>query len=87
MAQVEPYGGEQQGEWNRERDDDGGTDIQKKQKKDDAYQNHAFGQVVHHRVQGEMKEIAAIQHGNDLDTGRQDAVVELIHLLVNRSER
>ena len=44
-------------------------------------------QVVHHRVQGEMQQIAAIQHGDHLHAGRQDAVVELVHLLVNGLER
>src|SRR5271157_3237237 len=30
-----------------------------------------------------MKEIAAVQHGNDLHARGQDAVVEFVHLLVN----
>ena len=52
-----------------------------------ADQDHAFDQVVHHRVQGELKEVAAIQHGHDLYAGRQDAVVELVYLPVNGVER
>ena len=87
VAQVEPDGGKEQRERNRQRDDESGTNIEKKQEENDADQNHAFGQVVHHRVQGEMKQIAAIQHGDDLHAGRQDAVVQLVHLLVNGIER
>ena len=52
-----------------------------------ADQNHPFGQVVHHRVQGEMQQIAAIHHRNHLHARRQDAVVELVDLFVNRRER
>ena len=87
LAQIEPDGSEEQGERNRERDDEGGANIAEKEEEDDRHQDHAFDQVMHHRVQGEMKQIAAVQHGNDLHTGRQDAVVELVHLLVNGIER
>src|SRR5271166_3169944 len=34
-----------------------------------------------------MKEIAAVQHGNDLYARRQDAVVEFVHLFVNGLKR
>ena len=34
-----------------------------------------------------MKQIAAVEHGNNLHTLGQDVIVELFHLLVNRFER
>src|ERR1019366_6946307 len=83
MADVEPDGGEQQ----RERDSQGHdqivVDIAEEQEKNDGHQDHAFTQVVHHRVQGVAQEIGAIQHGDHLHAGRQDTVIELFHLLVD----
>ena len=38
-------------------------------------------------MQGVMKQIAAVQHGNDLHAFGQDALVELFHLFVNPVER
>ena len=61
--------------------------FSKKQEQNYADQNHALGQVVHHRVQSEMKQIAAIQHGNDLHARGQEAVVEFVYFLVNGVER
>src|ERR1022692_4272004 len=34
-----------------------------------------------------MKQIAAVEHGNDLHTLGQDVIVEFVHLLVNPVER
>src|ERR1700733_15316745 len=87
VAEIQPDGGKQQRERNRERDDECRTHIQQKQEKNDAHQNHAFDKVMHHCVQGEVKQVAAIQHGNNLHAGRQDAVVQLVHFLVNGVER
>src|SRR3984957_10023294 len=87
VAQIQPDRGKEQRERNGESDDESGTNIQKEQEKNDADQNHALCQVMHYRVQGEMQEIAAIQHGNDRHARGQDAVVEFVHLLVNRIER
>ncbi len=87
MADVEPDGGEQQRERNREGHDQSGADIAQEQQKHDGHQDHAFTQVVHHRVQGIAQEIGAIQHGNYLHAGRQDAVIELFHLLVDALQR
>src|ERR1700733_7534043 len=87
VAQIEKDGREQQGERNGERDNEGSTNIEQKQEKDDADQKHAFGQIVHHRVQGEMEQIAAIQHRHHLHPGRQDSVVQLIDFLMNTCER
>ena len=87
VAQVEPDGGKEQRKWNRERDDERGAHIQQKQEQNDADQNHALGQVVHHRVQSEMQQVAAIEHGNDFHAGRQKAVVKFVDFLVNGVER
>src|ERR1700691_2471571 len=87
MAQVEKYGCEKQGKRNGERNDEGATNIAEKQKEDDRYQDHSLAEVVQHRVQGVMKQIAAVEHWNDLHTLGQDVIVELVHLLVNPFER
>ena len=87
VAQIQPDRCKEQGEWNGEGDDESGANIEKKQTKDNGDQNHAFDQVMHHCVQGEMQQIAAIQHGYDFHAGRQDAVVEFVDFLVNRLER
>ena len=87
LAQIEPNRSEHQGKRNRERNDQGRANIAEEQKQDDRNQNHPFAEVVQHRVQREMKQIAAVQHGNDLHAFGQDAFVELLHLLVNRVER
>ena len=86
LCQIQPNGGEQQSKRNREGDDECGANVAKKKQKDDRYQNHPFAQVVQHGMSGVTKKIAAIQHGNDLHTLRQDALVELLHFLVNPVE-
>ena len=53
----------------------------KKQKQNDRDQNHSFAEVVQHRMQGEMQQVAAVQHGNDLHAFGQDAIIELLHFL------
>src|ERR1019366_8908797 len=87
MAQVEKYGCEKQGKRNGERNDEGSANITEKQKEDDRYQDHSLAEVVQHCVQRVMKQIAAVEHGNDLHTLGQDVTVEIVHLLVNRFER
>src|ERR1017187_9909540 len=87
MAQVEKYGCEKQGKWNGERNDEGSANITEKQEEDDRYQDHSLAKVMQHRVQREMKQIAAVQHRNDFHTLGQDVIVKLIHLLVNTFER
>ena len=87
MAQVEKYGCEKQGKRNGERNDEGPANITEEQEEDDRYQDHSLAEVVQHRVQRVMKQIAAVEHGNDLHTLGQDVIVELFHLLVNRFER
>ena len=86
-SQIEPYGSEEQGERNGKGDDEGGARAEQKQKQDHGDQNHAFRQIVHHGVQSEAKEIAAVQHGHHCHAGGQDTVVELFHLVVDRLER
>src|ERR1700733_7103967 len=86
MAQVEEYRREQQGEGNGERNDEGASNITEKQEENNRDQDHPLAEVVQHRVQGEMKQIAAVQHRNDFHTLGQDVVVELVHLFVNPVE-
>src|ERR1017187_7087403 len=87
MAQVEKYGCEKQGKRNGERNDEGSANITEKQKEDDRYQDHSLSEVVQHRVQRKMQQIAAVQHRNDFHTLGQDVVVELLHLCMNPFER
>src|ERR1035438_2392757 len=87
MAQVEKYGCEKQGKRNGERNDKGSANIAEKQEQDDRYQDHPLAEVVQHRVQRKMQQIATVQHGNDLHTLGQDVIVELLHLLMNPFER
>src|SRR5580692_9974129 len=87
MAQVEKDGREEQGKWNRKSNNEGPTNIPEKQKEDDRYQDHTLAQVVQHRVQRVMKQIAAVEHGNDLHTLGQDVIVELVNLVVNPFKR
>src|SRR5580658_6003080 len=87
MAQVEKYGREKQGKRNGQRNDKCAANITEEQKKDDRDQDHSLAQVVQHRVQRVMKQVAAVEHGNDFHTFGQDVIVELVHLLVNPFER
>src|ERR1035441_3576649 len=87
MAQVETYGREKQGKRNCESNDEGSENITEKQKQDDRHQDHPLAEVVQHCVQRVMKQIAAVEHGNDLHTVGQDVIVEIVHLLVNPVER
>src|ERR1700677_4103152 len=87
MAEVEKYGCEKQGKGNGESNDKCAANITKEQKEDDGYQDHPLYEVVQHRVQRVMKQIAAVEHGNDLHTLGQDVIVELVHLLMNPIDR
>ena len=61
--------------------------LQEKQEENDRDQDHSLGQVVHDRVQGVVQQVAAVQHGNHLHAGWQNAVVELVHFVVDGLER
>ncbi len=87
MVQIQADRRKQQRKWNRESNNQSRPGIQQKQQQNDGYQNHPLGQVVHHRVQGEVQQVAAIQHGDHLHPLRQDTVVQLVDFLVNCVER
>src|ERR1017187_8702544 len=87
MAQVEKYRREKQRKRNGECNNEGSANITEKQKEDDRYQDHSLAEVVQHRVQRVMKQIAAVEHGDDLHTLGQDVIVEFVHLLVNPFDR
>ena len=84
FAQIEPDRSEHQGKRDRQGHDHGGANVAEEQQQDDGNQDHSLAEVVQHGVQGEVQQIAAVQHGNDLHAFGQDAVVELVHFLVNR---
>ena len=48
--QVETDGGKQQRKRDGRGDNEGAADVAQKQKQDDRDQDHAFGQIVQHRV-------------------------------------
>src|SRR5580698_5010082 len=83
MAQVQKDRCEQQRERNGQRDDESRPSIEQKQKQNHRYQDHALGEVVHHGVQREVQQVAAIQHRNHLHARRKDAMIQLVDLLVN----
>src|ERR1700742_4987875 len=87
MAQIEKYGREEQREWYGERDNEGSSNVAEEEKENDRDQNHSFGKVVQHRVQGVMKQITAIEHRNDFHTLGQNVIIELVHLFVNPFNR
>ena len=82
VAQIEAKGSEQEGERNGESDDERAAYVAEEDKENDGDQNNSLGQVVKHGMSGEMHEVAAIQVGNDLDTGRQEMIVEELDFFV-----
>src|SRR5271157_822422 len=87
LAQVEEYGCEEQGKRNGKRNDKGPANIAEKEKQDDRDQDHSFGHVMKHRVERVVQQVSAVEHGNDLHALRQDGIVELFHLLMDRVQR
>jgi hypothetical protein len=51
-------------------------DVAQEQNSTSDHQDHAFGQIVQHRVGGEVNQIAAIDEGNDLYARRQNVIVQ-----------
>src|SRR5262249_18259375 len=87
VAQVEADRRKQQRERNGEGDDQRAADVAEKEEQDHRHQDDAFGEVVHHRMRGEVEQIAAIQVWHDPDAGRQQVVVQLLDFRVDRVER
>ncbi len=86
VVQVEADRGEEQGKRDGERDDQSAAGVAQKQEQDQRHQHDAFGQVVQHGVGGEVHQAAAVEERNHLDAGRQNVMVQLIDLGVNRVE-
>ena len=61
--------------------------LPEKQEQNHRHQNDAFGQVVQHRMGGVVQQIAAVEVRNDLHAGRQDVLVQLLHLVVDGLQR
>ena len=61
---------------NGERDDQGAAGIAEEQEEDQGHQDDALGEVVQHRVGGEMEQDAAVEKRNDFHAGWEEAVVE-----------
>ena len=64
-------GGEQKREGNGQRDDQRAADISEKDKQDDRDQDDSFGQVVQHRMRGQMHQVAAVEERDHLDARRK----------------
>ena len=59
-------GGEQQRKRNGQRHDQRAAHVAQEQEQNDRHQDDAFGQVVQHRVGGEVHQVAAVQERHDL---------------------
>ncbi len=83
VAQVETDGGEEQSEWNRDRDDQGSAQIAEEQEQDKSDEKDAYGQVIQNGARCELEQSAAIEEWHDLHAGRKDVVVQFLDLGVN----
>ncbi len=61
--------------------------LPRKSKQNDGDQDHALGQVVQHRVRGEVQQVAAVDERLQGYALGQNLVVQLLHLFVHRVER
>src|SRR5580698_1163295 len=87
MVQVKAYRGEEQREGYRQRDNQCAPDIAEEQEQNDDDKNDALGQIVEHRVCGEVQQIGAVEKWNDLHARREHALVQLLYLRVDAFER
>src|ERR1039457_1832078 len=87
MPQVETDGCEQQRERNGKCDDQGSAHVAEEQEQNDHHQDDALGQVVQDGVSGVVDQVATVEERNDLHSPRQDVIVQLFDLGVNRVER
>ena len=78
VVQVQADRGEQQRERNGQRHDQRAAGVAQEQEQDQRHQHDAFGQVVQHRVGGEVHQVAAVEERNDLHARRQDVLVQLV---------
>src|SRR6266481_1687364 len=86
-VQVQTDCREEQRERNGQRDDDGTAKVPKEEKQNHQNQYDPRSQVMENGAGREMQQVAAIKHWDDLHAGRQDALVKLLHLLVDGGER
>src|ERR1700680_4717615 len=84
MLEVQTDRGEQQRKRDCERNNQCAAQVSQEHKQDHRNQYDSFGEVVQHRVGGQMHQIAAIQVRNDFYAGRQEVLVEKIHFFVKR---
>src|SRR5208282_5556700 len=84
VPQVQADGGEEQGEWDRQGDNDCSANVAQKDEQDDHYQNHSFGEIMQHGVRRVVHKIVAVEVGDNLHPRRQDVIVEAIDHGVER---
>ena len=87
MAQIKANRGEEERKRNRQGHNERPAYIAQKEKENDDDENNSFGQVAQYRVSGEVHKVAAVNERYNLHSFRQDVVVQLLHLFVNRNER
>ena len=74
-ADLQANGGEQECERNGQRDDERAADVAEEDQQNHRYQNDSLGQIVQHRVGGEVHQIAAVEEWDDGDARREHAMV------------
>src|SRR5271169_433219 len=87
VHQVQTNGRKQQSKRNGRGDDESATNITQKQKQNDRYQDHSFGQIVQHGVGCVVNQKTAIEEGDDLDSLRQDVIVKFFYFFMDGRER
>jgi hypothetical protein len=71
--------GQQQRHGNRQRHDQRRARAAQEQQQHQGHDDHAFGQGLAHGMRGALDQRGAVQIGHDLDVGRQQLLVELLH--------
>ena len=83
MVEVEADGGKQQRERDGERNDDRPSHVAQEDEENDGDEDDAFGEIVLDGLNRVFHKHGAIKEGNNLHSLGQNAIVELVDLLVN----
>src|SRR5580658_4038043 len=83
VSQIEADGGEQEREWNGERNDNGAAHVAEEEEENDGDQNHALGKVALHSLHRELHQIGTVEERHNLNALRQNAVIQLVDFLVD----
>src|SRR5262249_15355123 len=75
---------EEQRERNRQSDDQRSTNVAQEREQNQTDKNDSFGQIVQHRVRGQVDQIATVQVRNDLYAGRKEVFIQEVDFFVQR---